>query len=87
MSDNVSSFNFVHASGGAENTQNIQSTIKRNLVAEEETRLNPKDRVELSQENMENKSLASYEMTLNPDVNKYIEVINRAEEKAAKNKI
>lgn len=79
MSEDLSSpFNAISGPNSSDNAKSINPSAKKRLSYEEEIHFFPTDRVEITREIVENPELLPYNLTNNPDINRYIETLNRS---------
>lgn len=77
--ENSNAFNSISGSAGPENSKSVNARTRKKIIAQEEIRLMPQDRVEVSREAFENQAANPYKMTNNPDLNRYIETLNQVQ--------
>lgn len=78
-------FNSVSGSAGPENSKSVNARMRKKIIAQEEVRLLPQDRVEVSREIFETQSANPYKMTNNPDLNRYIATLNQVQKQPPSN--
>lgn len=70
-------YNSISGSSGPETSRSVNPRTRKKILSEEELKVFPQDRVELSREVFETQHPVFYQMTNNPDLNRYIETLNQ----------